>query len=344
MKKIRSLLVVCVISLTFLGALKNLASAQQNIPSLIKKVQPSVVLITAYDTIGNKSSQGSGFFISQKGEVITNWHVVSDTTFAMVKTTTGAIYEVIGVKAKDEKRDIVKLVLAAKDISFSYLRLSPSLPSVGEQILVIGSPHGLESTVSDGLVSGLRKIPDIGNVIQISAPISQGSSGGPVINLKGEVVGIASFQLIEGQNLNFAYSAKDIAQLFTSDSQTITPLSLIDTYESRFKAANRYVQIAMSPMVDSILNEVSKKLPVEKRDEYLIRIRDFINNKFVKKTTELMIKHYTVDELNALADFYDRPMGKSILEKFGPLMVDVQAYIPEMLKELKEAMINEKSR
>ena len=199
--------------------------AQQTITSLLKQVQPSTVLITVYDAQGNQSGQGSGFFISKKGEVATNWHVISNASSAMVKTATGAIFKVKGVVAKDEKRDIAKIVLEAKDIPFPYLNLSPTIPKVGERIFVVGSPYGLESTVSDGLVSAVRKIPDVGNIIQISAPISPGSSGSPVINLNGQVVGIATFQFIKGQNLNFAVSAVYIAKLSSVDKASVTPLS-----------------------------------------------------------------------------------------------------------------------
>lgn len=313
--------------------------AQQNISSLVKKVQPAVVLIIAHDTIGNKSSQGSGFFVSQKGELITNWHVIRNTTMAMVKTATGAIFEVKGIVAKDEKRDIVKLVIDSKDISFPYLKLSNSLPDVGERILVLGNPEGLEATITDGLVSAIREIDDIGNIIQISAPISPGSSGGPVININGDVVGIVSFGLKEGENLNFAYSAEDILRLSKSTSQTITLLSLVDTYESRVYAAKRYVQISMPPMVDSLINEISKNVPENKRVD-LKRLRDWMENNLSEKVIELMIKHYTVEQLNALADFYDRPMGKSIMEKFGPLMSDMQVYIQgDMVRELQKAKL-----
>jgi len=201
-----------VISVIFLFLSIN-SFAKQTIPSLLKQVQASTVLVTVYDAQGNQSGQGSGFFISKEGEVLTNWHVISDASSAMVKTATGAIFKVKGVVARDEKRDIAKIALEAKDVSFQHVKLSPRIPMVGERVFVVGSPYGLESTVSDGLVSALRNIPGVGSVIQISAPISPGSSGSPVIDSSGQVVGIASFQFIEGQNLNFAISAMYITQL-----------------------------------------------------------------------------------------------------------------------------------
>ena len=242
--------------------------AQQTITSLLKQVQPSTVLITVYDAQGNQTGQGSGFFISKKGEVITNWHVISNASSAMVKTATGAIFKVEGVVAKDEKRDIAKIVLEAKDVSFPYLNLSSTIPQVGERILVVGSPYGLESTVSDGLISALRKIPDIGQIIQISAPISPGSSGSPVIKLNGQVVGIATFQFIEGQNLNFAVSAMYVAKLPSVSKTSVTPLG--KEYLSKINPEVQLQDNGWIKIVDQYVEETTLKdmdLPEEIRNK-----------------------------------------------------------------------------
>ena len=90
------------------------------------------------------------------------------------------------------------------DKDVKWIEVVEDLPSVAERILVVGSPMGLEQTVNEGIVSAVREVPSVGKILQISAPISPGSSGSPVINMKGEVIGVATFQLIEGQNLNFA--------------------------------------------------------------------------------------------------------------------------------------------
>ena len=86
--------------------------------------------------------------------------------------------------------------------SFVNLSLNTTIPEVGQDIIAIGGPLGLEKTVSQGIVSAIRN-----NTIQITAPISPGSSGGPVLNMKGEVIELVSSQMIVGQNLNFAIPA-----------------------------------------------------------------------------------------------------------------------------------------
>jgi tetratricopeptide (TPR) repeat protein len=97
------------------------------------------------------------------------------------------------------------------------------LPKVAERIIVYGSPMGLEKTVSDGIISAIREVPGYGKLIQITAPISPGSSGSPVLNMQGEVIGIATFQFIEGQNLNFAIPSEKIANLKAiREKKTIT--------------------------------------------------------------------------------------------------------------------------
>jgi hypothetical protein len=220
--RIKVTIFLVVISILFILQVNVLA--QQSITSLIKKAQPSIVLITTYNAQGDTVNQGSGFIISQNGEVITNWHVIKNASSIMVKTSTGAIYKVKGIVARDEKRDLAIILPEAKNVSFPHLNLASTLPNIGERIFVIGSPLGLESSVSDGLVSAIREMPDIGKVIQISAPISPGSSGSPIINLKEQVVGVASFQFIKGQNLNFAISSTDVANLLSAKQTSVMPI------------------------------------------------------------------------------------------------------------------------
>jgi len=191
------------------------AKADQNLVELAEKVRPAVVLIETFDKDNNPVGQGSGFFINDKGHLITNHHVIEGADSATVKITSGEIYLVQGIIAVDENSDVVKLQVNTKSAKTSFLPVSEEIPSVGEDIVVVGNPFGLESTLSKGIVSAIRPIPDFGHIIQISAPISDGSSGSPVLNVKGEVIGVATFILIEGQALNFAVPSKKIIELET---------------------------------------------------------------------------------------------------------------------------------
>jgi len=192
---------------------KQKEESTENLPTIIKRIEPSTIIVFTYDNKGEFLKLGSGFFISQNGDIITNYHVLQGASSAEIKTSDGKTYPITYIVAEDEQSDIIRLSV---DISSKYvhpLSLSTTVPEVGERILVYGSPLGLEKTVSDGIISAIREVPGYGKLIQITAPISPGSSGSPVLNMKGEVIGIATFQIVEGQNLNFAIPSERIANL-----------------------------------------------------------------------------------------------------------------------------------
>lgn len=206
-------------------------NAQEKLPKLIKKIQPSVVSIITYDKDGEPLSSGSGFFINKEGHIITNCHVMKDAWSAEVKTYDGATYKVSKVLAHNFKSDIVLLSLKTYSKK-KPVRITSVLPDIGSSVFVIGNPKGLEHTVSDGIVSSVRIDSDYGKVIQITAPISPGSSGSPVMNMKGEVIGVATFQYIEGQNLNFSIPCLIIKQLKPIENFSLEKWQEIKEYDA----------------------------------------------------------------------------------------------------------------
>lgn len=179
-----------------------------SLQELVKKIKPSVFLVGAFKG-NNMIGQGTGFFISPDGKALSNWHVFENGNNHKIKTIDGQSHDVTEIMTYDAKKDFV---LFQNQIygTVPYLKLSTSLPEEGEEIIVLGNPTGLESTVTRGIVSAIRE--DEGNIyIQIDAAISPGSSGSPVLNLKGEVVGIATLKVIDCENCNFAISIKTIA-------------------------------------------------------------------------------------------------------------------------------------
>ena len=199
------------------------AIAEVNLTRLVKKTQPSIVTVITYDNKGKAKGQGSGFFINRKGHLITNYHVLRGADTADIKTYNGKIYPVKSVLAENKNMDLIKLSVDIREAPSNWLSVTPTLPAIAERIVVIGSPLGLEQTVSEGIVSGIREIPNKGKVLQISAPISPGSSGSPVVNMNGDVVGIATFYLVKGQNLNFAIPAEYLLDL--KPSKTIKTIA-----------------------------------------------------------------------------------------------------------------------
>jgi len=208
------------------------ALPQTDLTDLIKKAEPSIVVILTYDQKGKRLGQGTGFFIAKNGDVISNHHVLQGASRSRVKLSSGEEYTVTRLAAEDPEGDLVRIAVDIPEEKVTPLSISPATPRVGEKVVVIGTPLGLDQTVSDGIVSAIREIPGFGKILQMTAPISPGSSGSPVLNMKGDVVGIATFLLVAGQNLNFAVPAERISKMTASSGR-----SLPEREERRKKAA-----------------------------------------------------------------------------------------------------------
>src|SRR5689334_12004609 len=205
----------------------SLVQAEETLPALVKRVKPAVVAIATYDSNGEALMTGSGFFLTP-GQVVTNLHVIRGAARAEIKTLDGKgkIYPVTGALAVDEEGD---LALLGIDMPLDRIRsteLARELPDEGEQIFVIGNPLKLEGSVSDGIVSAVREVPNSYRIIQITAPISHGNSGSPVFNLRGQVLGVVTVKVTNGQNINLAIAAGRVAQLHAGKSQPLPELAL----------------------------------------------------------------------------------------------------------------------
>lgn len=170
---------------------------------IYEKCSPAVFYIEIYDKNGQKLGSGSGFFIDSDGTAVTNYHVIEDVYSAKIKRSdTGSVHNVLGVYDYNAARDWAIIKVDGKD--FPYLEIDETPVTGGQAIYAIGSPIGLDNTISEGLVSNPNRTLDNVPFIQISAPISHGSSGGALINKLGKVVGITSAGFDEAQNLNLA--------------------------------------------------------------------------------------------------------------------------------------------
>jgi tetratricopeptide (TPR) repeat protein len=202
--------------------LDTLSFGQENLPAIIKKVQPSVVSILIVNNGGKVSGQGSGFFVNAGGDIITSRHVLEGASRASIITSDGKEFPVQKVIAEDPDGDLIQVSVGLDGERVQPLQISPAIPQAGERVIVIGTPLGLEKTVSDGIVSAVRDIPGFGRIIQVTAPISPGSSGSPVVNMKGEVIGVTTFFVIAGQNLNFAIPVERISKLVQGKGPTLS--------------------------------------------------------------------------------------------------------------------------
>ena len=176
---------------------------------IVSRVSNVLVTIVTRSTRGREIASGSGFVIGSN-TIATNLHVFKWADNATVKLLSdGVQYSIRSIVALDVAKDVCVLdvdIPAAIPLPLG----DSSLLQVGDDIIVGGSPRGLEGSFSKGIISALRKG---GDSIQIDAPISPGSSGGPVVNMKGQVIGIATATLTESQNLNFAAPADMLLNL-----------------------------------------------------------------------------------------------------------------------------------
>ncbi|HEX9544606.1 MAG TPA: trypsin-like peptidase domain-containing protein, partial [Pyrinomonadaceae bacterium] len=218
----------------FLTAVVPKTSAQDLLPDLVRRIKPSAVAIETFDAHGEQLSRGSGFFIDSD-RVVTNRHVIENAYRAEVHSYNGYVYPVKGVVAVDAEGDIAVLRVEAPAGQVRSLSLDRTSPQEGESIVVIGNPFGPEGSVTNGIVSAVRDIPTFGRIIQITAPISPGSSGSPVVNMHGQVIGVATLQITGGQSINFAIPSERISQLRTGGP--LMPLSELVAVSGKNKRA-----------------------------------------------------------------------------------------------------------
>lgn len=209
MNKIKQFMLIVIL---FACLLNNQVAKGQDLKAVIKKAFPSVVRIIMKDNNAQPISVGTGFFID-KNIVATNYHVINKGEDGYInfigKKNEYRISSVIGV---DELNDLA--LLKVDSISGPPMQLgSVTKTEIGDDIYVVGNPYGvLEGTVSKGIISGIRDIGDR-KILQIDAAISAGSSGGPVIDITGKVIGVAFASFKEGQNLNFAIPVRYVIEL-----------------------------------------------------------------------------------------------------------------------------------
>ena len=205
----------------------SIARADENLPTLVKRVKPAVVAIATYDANGEALMTGSGFFL-RPGQVVTNLHVIRGAVRAEIKTLDGKgkVFPITGALAVDEEGDLALLNVEMPLERSRASELATELPDEGETIFVIGNPLKLEGSVSDGIVSAVREVPNSYRIIQITAPISHGNSGSPVFNLRGQVLGVVTVKVTNGQNINLAIAAARVGELRAGALRPLTDLAI----------------------------------------------------------------------------------------------------------------------
>ncbi len=202
------------------------SSSTIDVAKIAAGARPAVALIALQDKSGKTIKTGTGFFVSSDGKIVTNAHILENGAFAEAKLESGAVYNILGVLKAAVDKDLVIAKAEATNVPFLGLSTA-SLPDPGIRIVVVGSPLGLEGTVSEGIIAGQRLDKRDDHWLQMTAPISPGSSGSPVLDSNGKVIGVAtSGVFVVAQGVNFARPSEYVSQLLSQITQTAEPFPL----------------------------------------------------------------------------------------------------------------------
>ena len=244
---------------------------------IVAVASKSVVLLKGVTDSG--TILGSGFVLSSDGKIATNLHVIREMKSGGVQLASGELYDNLLVLAFDERKDIAIVKIAGFDLPPMELGNSNEVQA-GEPVIAIGSPKGLQGTVTAGVVSAIRDDPFSGGykVIQTDAASNPGNSGGPLLNGKGQVIGVITKQVRASEGLNFAVPINYVRGLMSSTAKPMTlaefraglsavPLDAFKTAESfpanwkSMTSGNRYT-IRKEPdvvYVERVLPEAAKQ-------------------------------------------------------------------------------------
>ncbi|MBI4824837.1 MAG: trypsin-like peptidase domain-containing protein [Nitrospirae bacterium] len=232
---------------------------------IFKDNNDAVVVIKTYDKKNNPLGQGSGFIISKNGAIVTNHHVIEGAGSIYVKIDNKAV-KVEEIISDDKENDLAVLKVRAGNYPVVTLGSIDNI-AIGENVYVIGSPQGLENTISDGILSGIREMAPGKKVLQITAPISQGSSGGPVFNEEGRVVGVVTFLLMKAQNLNFAMPIDLVS--YSAGTKRSLDINILKPDETAAKKTE-YTPASYenSSMRITTSDDINKKAPAEEAEHW----------------------------------------------------------------------------
>ena len=223
---------------------------QIDLPKLVDLVEPAVVKILVDDGHGG-DILGSGFVVDP-GYVVTNRHVVEDGIRGEVVFRDERKYPIQGILYDGGDMDICILKIDGLPTNGKRLRIRESLPRKGDTVYAFGTPKGYEFTVSNGIISALRKIdtdlketdaPDGQQYLQHTAPISSGNSGGPLVDRNGLVVGMNTWVRTDGQNLNFSLACTEIIEALKKSGSEVKPMTSVRSKDPVAKAV-KYLDVS----------------------------------------------------------------------------------------------------
>ncbi len=251
------------------AATPTVAQKSKSPGEIAREQSKAVVIVEALDERGSVIGQGSGFLVTTNGAIVSNLHVVQGSAMVRVKMPNGDVYKTTDLVDVDDAKDIV--IIKIKGFKLPAVTLGDSdKAETGDSIVAISSPEGLVNSLSTGVISGVRRL-DTHRVFQITAPISQGSSGGALFNSNGEVIGIVTYLLKSGQNINFAVPI-NYARGMISDEAKST-LAKLPQPPARPEAENKPADIYDTdrPIQNQITTAARGKLGLNSQEPVFIR-------------------------------------------------------------------------
>lgn len=258
------------------------AQEKQDLAQLVAQVDPSVVTVALSDR-----SLGSGFVVDEKGLILTNYHVIEGAKEATVIFPDKTKFKVEGFVGILPKKDLALIRIEPGTKRLQPLRVAEQPPAKGEKVYAFGAPMGLSGSVSDGIVAALRSGEDVRNTLkglanrdiyhevlgydldaqwlQTTSPISPGNSGGPLVNAKGEVVGINTWVHALGQNLNFALSAVHIKPMIAAAGTTLHPLEELPKPREQAAKGDGKKTLALWNQLNDLKVALTKKLDLQEK-------------------------------------------------------------------------------
>ena len=267
----------------------------------------SVVILEMNDSNGQPLSIGSGFFIADS-VIATNAHVIKGAysgTARLVGDTHKL--QIAGTLAINDRTD---LALLKVNSTAPALRLGPDAnPVVGDKIYVVGNPLGLEGTFSEGIISGLRAV-DADSILQMTAPISPGSSGGPVMDTSGTVIGVAEATFSNGQNLNLAVPVAYLSKLWKSAPTYVSVTSLGQAGESN--QIGKSIVDGVATRTESGVVTSNFKLVYENPNNTLAGYEFRLTNKLPVAISNIRVRVIYYDASKSVMDFEDVVYNQSV--------------------------------
>lgn len=286
-------------------------SQDMSAEDIFTKYNSAIVVIMTYDAAGRLNSQGSGIILNEQGILVTNFHVYAGSDKIEIKHNDSLITN-SGIVGINVEKDILILKIDKSDFPNIPFASSDEL-KVGQKVYAIGSPLGLENSMSEGIISGFRKIGKSNKpYTQISASISPGSSGGAVLNSKGELVGMTTSSYIDGQNINFAIPVDEILNVTAGNynpKQTIEALNYFykayDSFEKgkyQIAVENYSKYIGLSPNEAKAYNY--RGLSYAMLEKHKNAFEDY--DKAIKIDAQFSPAYYNRGELNYKQEEYEK--------------------------------------